>query len=266
MDPLYLQAMMHGEHVTKRSTPLKNLQEKDRFEIALEKQIDDYVDAMEFEEDPNHKNLLSPTQRREKVKMEMKTAAKMQELLNHLNAAIKLILSKESTNLPSEMSDKLIADFTAALAKIKNTNPNEPDANLYTIIEISKESLEAIAVVAINKFSQGLYSDCLSLFTLLSVLIPGYAEYWFRLGIAAHKLNNIELAQKAYETASQLDSKLIGAKLFNAECYLQRHLAPEAEAELTAAKEIVGQYKNDIDKIWLDLLPKIENLVLVAKG
>lgn len=68
--------MMQVEFAKKATVPLKTKEEKNPFNLALEKQIDSYVEAMEFEDDPNHKNLLPPKLRREKIKNELKTQQK----------------------------------------------------------------------------------------------------------------------------------------------------------------------------------------------
>lgn len=260
MDDLYLEAMMHGDFGRKKDGPLKSKEEKNRFEIALEKQIDNYVDAMELDDDPSHKELLPPKLRREKIKTELKAAAKMVELSQLLESAVKLLLSEGASYLSEESYKLLISDFSDAYTRISNMNLDQPsDVDVSALIQMSDQSLDAIATIATDKFSNELYLDCLSLFSLLSVINPGYAEYWFRLGMAAQKSGNLDLATRGYAAAAQIDPKHIGARLFAAECYAQRKLFAEAKTEYEAAKEIARN--NEVEKMWLDLLPMTESLI-----
>lgn len=166
MDPLYLQAMMHGEFAKKANVPLKSKEEKNRFDLALEKQIDSYVEAMEFEDDPNHKDLLPPKLRREKIKIELKAAAKSQEIPDLLESAVKILLSEGATYLSEEVYASLISDFSNSYSRISSMNWNQPnDVDMSTLIQMHNESLEGIAIIATDKFSKELYLECLSLFS-----------------------------------------------------------------------------------------------------
>lgn len=258
MDHLYIQAMMHGDFARKKDGPLKSEEEKDQFKIALEKQIDNYVDAMKLEDD--HKDLLPVKLRREKIKTELKAAAKMVELSQLLESAIKLLLSEGANYLSEESYKLLISDFSDAYTQMSSMNLDRPeDIDASSLIHMSNQSLDAIATIATDKFSKELYFDCLSLFSLLSVITPGNAEYWFRLGMAAQKFENLDLATRGYAAAVQINPKHIGARLFAAECYTQRKLFAEAKTEYEAAKEIARN--NQVEKMWLDLLPMTENLI-----
>lgn len=260
MDHLYLQAMMHGEFARKKNEPGKSKEEKSQFEISLEKQIDNYVDSLELEEDSEHKNLLPPKLRREKIKTELKAAAKMPELSQFLESAIRLLLSEGANYLSEETYKLLISDLTDVYTRLSSMNLDKPeDVDISVLIYMSDHSLDAIATIATDKFANELYGDCLSLFSLLSVINPGYAEYWFRLGIAAQKSGNLDLAIRGYAAAAQLDPKHIGARLFAAECYAQRKFFEEAKTEYEAAKEIT--HHNAVEKMWLDLLPMTEDLI-----
>ncbi|MBA3237070.1 MAG: tetratricopeptide repeat protein [Parachlamydiaceae bacterium] len=254
MDPQYLQAMMHGEIFQKKN------EVTDPLGLAIDKQIDSEVDAMELEEDPTHKNMLSPKLRRKKIKMELKDAVRMDELSQLLESAVKLLMSEGPSYLSEKAYRLLVSEFSTIQHKIKNINLEQlNNVNMSSVVEISDESLNAIADVAAEKYSKELYLDCLSLYTLLSVLNSEQSEYWFRLAIAAQKFGNLDLATRAYTTAATLDPKHIGARLFAAECYIQRNLLTEAKAEFNAAEEIVRN--NEIEKKWLDLLPLIKSLI-----
>lgn len=270
MDHLYMEAMMRGEFARKKNMVLKNKEERGKeerspeersqFEIVLDKEIDNYVDAMEIEEDPSHQDLLSPTLRREKIKTELKTAIRMEDLSQLIESAVKLLLAEGANDLSQETYKLLISDFSDAYTRISKINLEQAsDLNISALAHLSNESLEAIAVIAIDKFSKELYYDSLSLFSLLAIINPGHAEYWFRMAIAAQKFGNLELATRAYATTIELDSKHIGARLFAAECYAMRNLKDEANAEFAEAKKIAAN--NKTEKIWLDVLSAVQSFI-----
>ncbi|MBA3237813.1 MAG: hypothetical protein H0T62_05600 [Parachlamydiaceae bacterium] len=260
MDRDELHARMHGNFASNSKEPSTQNDEKDRFQIAFEKEIDTYVDAMELEDDPNHKEFLPPKLRREKIKTELKAAAKMEELSRLLETAVKLLISEGADYLAPETYQQLTADLSNAYTQIENINLDHPaEIDIPSAVQLSNESLLAIATIATKKFANESYMDCLSLFSFLSVLHPEHPEYWFRLAIAAQKVGNLDMASRAYAAVSELDPQHIGARLFGAECFLQRDLKNEAKAEVEAAKEIAKN--NQIEKMWLELLPQIEILV-----
>lgn len=252
MDP-YIQAMLRDEYRSKK----KEQTPKSQTEIDLENQIDSYVDGLEFEEEVSNLALLSPKLKKERIKMTIKEALKFPELTGDLERAIKLLFSEGAAYLSIEANQLLLSDFLKAsdlLAESKSTDI--VDINFQELAKISDESMKSILIIAIAKFSEEKYEDCLSLFSLLTVLSPAYSEYWIRLGIAAQKCLNFDLALGAYEAASELDPDLIEARLFAAECFISINRLEEAKKEVAKAKGIAERMK--IDQVWLDLILTIE--------
>lgn len=247
----YKAAMSHGQFAHKKNVSPENQDKTDRLRLALEKQIDSYVDAMKLEEDPHGKHLLSPKLRREKLKHELKEAAELVELSQLLESAVRLLLSQGASYLSEDAYKLLISDFSEAYLQISNINLDHP-VDVSSVVKMNQETLKSIAAIATEKYSNAQYFDCLSLFSLLSVLNPGNAEYWFRLAISAQKNGNLDLATRCYAATAELDPKHIGARLFAAECCIQRKLKDEAKAEFIAAKEIARNH--EVEKMWLDLL------------
>lgn len=259
VDP-YLDALMHGELPNKKKSSKEDQAPKSKLEIEQDKEIDSFVNAFEFEEDPEHKGALDPKLKREKLKISIKEAMKMPELSHQMDTAIGLLFSEGSKYLSPEAHQKLVFDLTNASDQLEDIGLQETSSsNLQTLSKISNESVEGIQEIALAKYKEDRYADSISLFSLLSVLNPGYSEYWFRLGIAAQKDGQYDLASRAYAATQSLDPSNIGAKLFASECFVQRGLYDDAKAELTAAEAMAKESK--VDKMWLDLISAIHDML-----
>lgn len=260
MDHLYLSALMHGEIQFKKNgkAPAKVEEQKIPILRDIDKQIDAYVDAMVFEEeDPRRIGLLSPKARKDKLKLEMKEAAKLPNLAKQIEMAIELLLSEGANNLSKEKFQQVESDFSNLSTHLSRVQLESVDEqNLQSLANISDDTMQSIAEMAIAKYAEERYTDCLALFSLLSILYPSSPEYWFRLGIAAQKCEDYTLACLAYAAATELDGNFIGARLLAVECYLRRNLLNEAKEELLAAKEIAA--RSEVDPMWLELLSTME--------
>lgn len=264
MDP-YLDAIMHGEHPhKKKSSKAEEEIPKSKLEMEQEREIDDFCNSFEFEEDPQHKSALDPKLKREKLKISIKEAMKMPELSHQMDTAIGLLFTEGARYLSSEASKKLVFDLTNASDQLEEIGFQEAsNANLQTLSKMSDESIKCIQDIALAKFKEGRFHESVALFSLLSVLNPGYSEYWFRLGIAAQKDGEYDLASRAYAATQSLDPNNIGAKLFAAECFLQRGLASDAKTELSEAEGMAKE--NKPDKMWLDLMIAIQDMLKEKK-
>lgn len=253
-DPHYLRAMMQGDlhkQLSKKPTTPKSALDKE-----LDKEIDAYVDSMEIEEDPNP--LQSSKIKRESIRNEVKEAAHLPELSKLLEEAVGVIFLEGANYLNAEQNQQLITDFTNASTIFSSMHLSDStDKNLQELTQISDDSMKSMVTIAIAKFVEERFEDSLALFSLLSILNPAYSEYWFRMGIAAQKCQNYELASRAFDAATQLDPKLIGARLFASECFVARQMPDQARAEIGAAKKIAEE--NEVDQMWLDLLQSLEN-------
>lgn len=235
---------------------------KRQLDAEIDQEIDQYVDGLEFEENSFQNTIESPKTKKERMKIEIKEAVKLPELSQNLESAIKLLLSEGATYLSEEANATLLSDFSNAstfLTDMKLAGIGKGDMDLQELIKISDESMKSIVVIAIAKFAEEKYADCLSLFTLLTILNPAYSEYWIRLGLAAQKSGNFDLALRAYAATLMLDPNLIEARLFAAECHVERNDLDKAKTELSEAKKIAAQIK--VDQQWLDLIPIIESTI-----
>jgi tetratricopeptide (TPR) repeat protein len=258
MDP-FLSAMMHGEHPSKK--PPTEGRAKTKLETEIESEIDAYVDGMELDEDPSHA-LLSARARRESIKRDIKEEVKMPELAQFIDVAMEILHSEGPHFLSQESNQALLSELSASNENLGDIGIKEASSEkLQALAKLSDESMKSIYEIAVLKFKEGLFPDSLALFSLLGTLDPGQPEYWFRLGIAAQKCEKLEMASRAYAATSKLDPENIGARLFAAECLINRGLRDEAKAEIAEAKKLMKN--GNVDQIWLDFLPAVESMAKV---
>lgn len=259
MDPAYLHALMHGEISFKKKNPDSDeTGSKSKFELELEKELDAFVEGLKLDEDPDHPALQSPKFKRQKIKMELKEATKLPELFGPVNNGIDVIFSEGPNYLSEEEYHTLVLDLAMSITHLADIGIQETGQNdLQIIARISDTSIKALEKIAVAKFDEERYADSLGILCLLSILVPGYSEYWFRLGIAAQKTENYNLASKAYSITLDLYPDNIGARLFAAQCFIERSLIDDAKAEISMAKERLKS--GGVDKVWLDFLQAIES-------
>ena len=256
MDHHHLEAMMRGEFNSKKKTP--PTEAKTKVDLELENEIDAYVDGLELPIDPNGRSLDTPQAKKEKMKLELKEAVKLPELSQNLDTAMEILISEGANYLSPEANQQLLADFSNAATLLADmTLADTANVSLQELSKFGDESMTSITTVAIAKYAEGKYLDCQAIFALLAILNPGYDEYWLRLGLAAQKNINFDLASRAYLAASGLNPDLIEARLFAAECFLACKEFDKAKHEISEAKKIADSIK--VDQQWLDLLPIIEN-------
>lgn len=265
MDHAYLSAIMHGEvSIKKKEAPKAETSKKIQLHKEVDRQIDSYVDGLELEEDFNgsHNGLMSPLQKKEKLKFEMKEAAKLTKLSQQLDAALTLLSSEASKYLTQEAFERLKSDFNTASTVLSDVKAeNFINTDLQKLAEISDETMQSIAEIAIAKFSEERFEECLSLFVLLTNLNPNNPDFWFRQGISAQKCNDLELASNSYEAAAELDRNAIGQVLLAAQCYIMQDRTEEAKNKINAAKKIAAEAKGEVEASWLELIPALEGLI-----
>lgn len=241
---LYLQAMMTGQ-----------LNKKDQFEESIEQEVDQYITSLSIEHEPNL--LMTPSMRKAKIKAELKEELKMVELAELNSNAFLLLRTDSLPFLARVLHEEMLKEFDQAEQHMEKLDlSGEVPPILQSLLGFSDETMGAILAVAIGMYQAERYRDCLSLFTLLTTLVQDNFEYWFRLGIAAQKCEDLDLALKAYAIAICLNPDLMEARLFSAECYLAQGNRDDAAEEIQAAKATCEN--NDIDSVWLDLLASLE--------
>lgn len=238
MPDLYLQALMQGELVKQGVKSLASRAKKNRFEIEIEKQIDEYLKTIEPEEYANNP-FMTPAMKIAQVREEMRSACKLTELSKYVEDAFKILSTESSIYLSEERQNALSDDFTSAVEQLDNIDMTNPlNENLQTALHLSDTTLESIIKVATAKYNENKISDSLALYVLLSTLNPEYPEYWYRAGITAHADQNFQLALKLYNAAFTLDPEFLGARVLSVECYLSLQLLDEAKIAYIEAKSL----------------------------
>lgn len=256
MDPQHLYAIMHGQYPGTKKPSKKEKIPKTKLDNELDKEIDAYVDGLEFDHNP----LTDSKLKRERMKLEIKEAMELSELSVQIAMAIKLLFTEGSRYLSENANKKLISDLSHGIENLEDITIAEAGSTqLQALSKISDDSMEAISKIAIAKCTEERYADCLALYSLLCILNPGDAEYWLRLGVVAQTSGNIDLASRAYAATLALDPNNVGARLFAAECFAQCNLVDKANAELATVKNMGKTIA--LDKMWLDLIPVVEDLI-----
>ncbi|MBA2728077.1 MAG: hypothetical protein H0U49_07895, partial [Parachlamydiaceae bacterium] len=93
MPDLYMQALMQGKSI-KKNTESAISNEKNRFELQTEKEIETFAASLSFDEDPTQSHLTNPEMKRAKVIAELKEQAKLTELSSFVEDAFKILASE----------------------------------------------------------------------------------------------------------------------------------------------------------------------------
>ncbi len=263
-DP-FLEAMMHGEiPMNKKTSSAKKKIEKDRFEVALDNNIESMLDLISFEDSPEQSLLLSPQMRRKKMEEELRQSIKSSELNNHIDPAIKIMVNEGKQYLESEEYEEMIVNFNKASELLSQLDLSEPITEEFdTILSISTETINSIFKVATAKFGEEQYSASLDLFVFLTVLHFDNFDYWYRSGISAQLCENYTLALQAYGNAVSLNPEHIGARLFATECFLKLDQHQEAESEYEVAEKISEAIP--LDDQWREIFEYVGSLIKEKK-
>lgn len=257
-DP-YLEAMMHGDFLPKEKADVKV--KKNKFDLAIERQINDYIDTLNLEADPFQNKLISPSVRRSKILFELKNAISLPDLESYLPNAISLLISKGQHYLEHEAYTQMELELSKIPEMAERVDlSNEIGDSFQSVFKIDDTVMQSILQIAIAKFREEKYEESFSLFVLLSSLSPGNFDYWLQLGVAAQKFQKLDLALRAYEMALDLNPDLIGAKLFMVECYIEKNLLQQATKALEEAKQMADRIQ--MEQVWSDLLQALLELKL----
>jgi tetratricopeptide (TPR) repeat protein len=257
MTDRYLQNLMNGTLTVK-------IVKKDKFDEAIEKDIQAYVDSLTFEDYPAPgTKLVTAQMKKAKLLAELKESVKMLELDRFLDTAFSYIQTDGLRYLDRMKYEALNSEFQRAAAILKRFDPSQEITELFrTLLEISDEALDSIYTIAIGAYKEEKYLNFLSIMALLTALDQKNVDYWFRMGIAAQRCGNIDLALRAFSVCIDIDPEFIAARLLSAECYLIQEKKENAIQEIEEAKKIKEIL--EVDPIWLDLIANLE-VVIVEK-
>jgi len=231
--------------------------EKDKFDIAIEKEINTYIDSLNLEAEFSQNLLVSPAMRRAKIMQEMKSGIDLSELGSHIVSALTILISQGKQYLDSDVFREMADELATIGEKIEEVDLSQVESNkFHALLGISDSSMASILKIAAAKYQEQDYVSALSIFALLSTLDSSSDDYWFRLGITAERNENYLLALRAYAAASELNPHFVGSHLFSIECHLRSDNVSKAKEEFQIAKQILDS--EEVDPMWRELLPDIE--------
>lgn len=233
-------------------------QNKDKFQMAIEKHAQNYVNQIS-DEVFNQNKLISQQLQRAKLINEIIDASKLPDFTEHIKIALK-VLFEEGHNYSDnkETLKKIYYEFAKAKEILKNLDLDQPiEGNFQSLLKLSNESIQFLFDLAQKKYTEKQFLDCLSLFSLLTTLCPNDLDFLYRFGIAAQVCEKYQLALQAFEIVNSLEEN-IGAHLFASECLLKLDHKTQAKDQLQKAKEII-KAKN-LEGDWNELLENFPQL------
>lgn len=260
-DP-HLEAMMRGiPPPGKKNESEEDNLPKDRFEIALDKNIRDMVDYIYADSVPTQgQHLLPPEVQRKKIETSLRESFASAEFSRYFDTALEALINDGKQYLEAESYEKMTKNLLEALESLDQVELEQLlDEPLDKAIHLHSETISSIFKIAVAKYTEEQYKTSFALFVLLTTLQNEDFDYWYRAGIAAQQCENYTFAVKAYDKAAALNPDLIGAHLFAAECHLKLHHKSQAEAEFEKAKALSKGHP--LDTKWESVFNYVATLV-----
>lgn len=253
MPDLYLQALMNRESFE----PVSKKIERNRFDIEVENEIDEYIKTVHVD---HSDKFMSPELQRSRLKMELIELSKLSELSSQINLAFKTLVSEGQRYLDKDEYILIKNEFAAANDIINELDPKNQTTESYkTLLLLSDATIDAIFKIAVSTFKELRYHESLSLFILLTVLVPENTDYWYRAGILAQECENYELALRLYGAATSLEPSWVAPWIFSIDCYLKCGMQPEAKAAYSEAIKI--NEASPADNEWKELLIQYQSII-----
>lgn len=251
-DPFLFELM----HRVASPSKLNPMSLSDPLNVAFENAIMAEVKAIRSEQ--KDVGLLSEESALKKIEAEVRKAADLSEFGEHIQHAVEIIRSGERY-LEKEAFIQLNLSLDEISRKIRLLDlENFTEESLKNALAIPDEAAANILKIGIDKFSEGLLQDSLDVFSFLTLVCPDEPEYWYRLGLVAHKDEQHEIALRALHVASDLDKNFLEPHIFSTECYLDLKEYAEARQELNVAKDCLAHLEN---QSWAETISMLENLI-----
>lgn len=213
---------------------LKTKRRPSQFDDEIMKGIKEAVCKMDFIEN----KLISSDHKRKQMELELQQALELPFYQEQGKIALNILVKDAQRYLTRETYQKLQGDLIYAEGQLATLDPKTvgKQRSFTAIHKIPQKSLQAIAAVSIQKFSEGQYRDALALFTFLTLLNPNDATYWIGAGLAAQYDFQDLLALENYNIALTILPESLEALLFAAELYLKLGMKSECATYTTSAK------------------------------
>lgn len=265
MVDLYLQAMMRGEFSKKSKSKAVSANKFNKstlnspLDVAIENELEKHLEKQIFI-DIEENVFNSPEMKKERLKAELLEALQMNEYTEHLLFTFRSINSEGRKYLDRESYELLITEiYEAQDALIEFDTSSGLTQDIHELLHISDESLMAISKIALNKFEEISYNECLAYFMTLALLSSSNPDFWLRAGIAAQYLKDYDLAIRNYGNATSLDPNLIPAYLFAAECFYHKNMKDEAFHQRDIAREKMNGLPSEAS--WDELIENINTII-----
>ena len=254
MPDIYLRLMMEGSLLTKKKedTYIKN-----RFDLEIERASNEYAAIFSLEESFNDP-LSTPQMKRMRMIEEFKAALNFSELEKYVSEAFSIIVEEGFNYVGAKEYEVILNEFSQIESCLDEFDLKSKQT-LQQVFGLQISTLERLFQIALLKFNEGAYTSSVAVFVLLTTLAPNYADYWYRLGIAAQRAEHINLALDAYMIAYELDPKMLGAWIFSAECLLSLGHIDGARSNFKKAKNL---FSNEPDNDWQEMIAYMEQKII----
>lgn len=210
------------------------------------------------------RSVLSDSQAKDKLIVEIKDSLKLDGLFEHLSKALQTINQEGRVLLKEEKWDALRSNLTAAFALLKNKKELEKDdeANLGLMqqLKITTDSMLAMDEIGTAMHNSENFSEALAIRYLIVVFDPIVALNWTKLGIAHQKMENYRQALKCFCSSMLYDPTDISTRLLAAECYLHLNQIDDAQLEFQAAQELNEQEEDG--EQWSEYLQNLKGAIV----
>ncbi len=246
---IYLKLMMEGKIGDKP-------QAINRFDLAIEKAAEEYANET-LEGVIFNNQFITLNMKKTQLIEEYKESMKLTELKRFIENSFDILVKEGLKYIGHERYENLIKSFSGIDIYLEKFDLNTGQT-FKEIFHIDDSILESIFQIAISKYSEEQYSSSMSLFILLTTLASNHPDYWYRLGIAAQSVKNLNLAVEAYEMANKLDPEMLGPWLFSVECNLLLKDFNKAQLNFEKSKTIF-EANPELDVVWKEIIDRIED-------
>jgi len=261
-DPL-MYDMLRGLSAYQKEKNEAPKEEEESSEKALDASIRREVDLLISELNPDHNQFLSRQQMRKKLEMEIREAIDCHELGQHIKAAISLLEHEGRHHIDESDHGNLMQEIENLRMHMKSIDVAHIDKEmLKAALNFSESGQASILQIGVAKFIEERFPESLSIFAFLSTIASEDPDYWYRLGLAAQKCENYELALSAYGATANLAPEFVGARIFSAQCNLICNQRDMAMVQLNVAKDLLKT--SILDEEWRQHVTDIENLITYA--
>lgn len=237
---------------------------KDRFKLAIQKSIEEYVDKQMKEEDPSKISLIPTEARRQMLKSEAQEDLDLTEFAEYASNAIAILRFEGTRYLSKENYELLVQNLDRMKKELENLNLNQlKDEALQKALQTTPEVRTSILKVAIDKYSNNLLPDSLSIFAFLTALDAEDPDYWYRFGLVAEESERYDAAANAFATVTELAENFIDARAHLAFCDIYLNQEEMAKDQLNEIKNILKSAGGDVQSN--DYVIAIENRLAANK-